>query len=112
MLRRARAADSQFEIIEPQWGSQEVLSGSCPGRFLGSFPGAHLRDLLGILLVILADLPDLRIMTQVQSDWKCRSSLIFGHRPRALVSDPLHSDCRGLPAADAERGDAAFQVLC
>jgi hypothetical protein len=45
-------------------GSQEVLSGSRVGSFLGSFPGLYLRDWLGIFLGILADLADRHIMAQ------------------------------------------------
>jgi hypothetical protein len=55
--------DSQFEIIGPRKFWLEILFGA----FFGNFPESDLRGLLGIFLAILADLPDLRILTQVRS---------------------------------------------
>src|SRR5665213_784378 len=83
MLRRARAADSQLEIIEPLMFSLDGYK----TRRIGTLLGEVWWDINAIL-------PSFQDIT-------CAAS----------VRNALHRDRRSFAAADAECGDAAFQVM-
>src|SRR5580692_7428393 len=83
MLRRASAAASQFEIIEPQKFIEKVCWSIGPLHH-----------------AISVRRPE------------CRSSLISGHQPKVLMHDALDRDGGGFAAADAERRHPALEVLC